>query len=161
MELDCRQVVQRYADRLYRMAFSYCRNRPDAEDAVQEVFLRFLRRPPDCTDEEQLRRWLLKVTANVCRDMLRSPFRCRCCPLEEAAEPATLMEEESSLLSAVLRLPAKYRGIVHLYYYEDYSVAEVARIVGISESAVRMRLLRARRKLKEELEGEWTDEGTL
>lgn len=158
METDCQQVVQQYTPRLYRLALSYCRNPADAEDIVQEVFLKYLRSAPAFQTEEQRRAWLLKVTANACRDLLRSPWRRKSCSLEDIAEPAVFMEEESQLLSAVLSLGAKYRAVVHLYYYEDYSVAQIARILGISESAVRMRLLRARQKLKAELEGVWQNE---
>lgn len=158
MKTDCRQAAHQYTRSMYRLAFSYCRNREDAEDVVQEVFLKLFRQEPEFPDEQKLRSWLLKVTANTCRDLLRSPWRGRCCSLEEAAEPAVLMKEESELLSAVLNLPAKYRGVTHLYYYEDYSVAEIAGILNVSESAVRMRLMRARKKLKEELGGIWSDE---
>lgn len=158
METDCQQMVREYTPRLYRLAFSYCRNQADAEDIVQEVFLKYLRAAPAFPTEEQRRAWLLKVTANACRDLLRSPWRRRFCSLEDVEEPAVWMEEESQLLSAVLGLGARYRAVVHLYYYEDYSVAQIARTLGISESAVRMRLMRARQKLKTELEGVWHDE---
>lgn len=158
METDCQQVVQRYTATLYRLAFSYCRNREDAEDIVQEVFLRYLKQKIEFPDEQKRKSWLLKVTANACKDLLRAPWRCRCCSLEEAAAPAVMMQEESELLTAVLSLPAKYRGVVHLYYYEDQTVAEIAAVLDLSESAVRMRLMRARQKLREELGGIWSDE---
>lgn len=161
METDCRQAVERYADRLYRLAFSYCRNRADAEDVVQDTFLKLLRHPRDFRDESHLRAWLIRVTANGCKDLLRAPWRRRCCSLEEAAEPATLMPEESELLSAVLALPAKYRGVIHLYYYEDYSVREIAALLELSETAVQTRLLRARQRLKKELGGIWNDAGAI
>lgn len=158
MNTDCLQSAQRYTRNMYRLAFSYCRNREDAEDVVQEVFLKLLRQKSEFPDEQKLRSWLLKVTVNACMDLMRSPWRGRCCALEEAAEPAVLMQEESELMLAVLNLPAKYRGVIHLYYYEDYSVAEIAGILNVSESAVRMRLMRARQKLKEQLGGTWSDE---
>ena len=158
MNTDCLQSAQQYTRSMYRLAFSYCRNREDAEDVVQEVFLKLLRQKPSFADDQKLRSWLLKVTVNACMDLLRSPWRCRCCPLEEAVEPAVLMREESELMLAVLNLPAKYRGVVHLYYYEDYSITEIAGILNASESAVRMRLMRARQKLKEQLGGNWNDE---
>jgi RNA polymerase sigma-70 factor (ECF subfamily) len=126
---------------MYRLAFSYCRNREDAEDVVQEVFLKLLRQKSEFLDEQKLRSWLLKVTVNACMDLLRSPWRGRCCALEEATEPTVLMQEESELMLAVLHLPAKYRGVIHLYYYEDYSITEIAGILNVSESAVRMRLI--------------------
>lgn len=158
MNTDCLQSAQRYTSNMYRLAFSYCRNREDAEDVVQEVFLKLLRQKSEFLDEQKLRSWLLKVTVNACMDLLRSPWRGRCCALEEATEPTVLMQEESELVLAVLNLPAKYRGVIHLYYYEDYSITEIAGILNVSESAVRMRLMRARQKLKEQLGGIWSDE---
>ena len=158
MNTDCPQSAQRYTRNMYRLAFSYCRNREDAEDVVQEVFLKLLRQKSEFLDEQKLRSWLLKVTVNACMDLLRSPWRGRCCALEEATEPTVLMQEESELVLAVLNLPAKYRGVIHLYYYEDYSITEIAGILNVSESAVRMRLMRARQKLKEQLGGTWSDE---
>lgn len=158
MNTDCLQSAQRYTRNMYRLAFSYCRNREDAEDVVQEVFLKLLRQKSEFLDEQKLRSWLLKVTVNACMDLLRSPWRGRCCALEEATEPTVLMQEESELMLAVLNLPAKYRGVIHLYYYEDYSITEIAGILNVSESAVRMRLMRARQKLKEQLGGIWSDE---
>ena len=158
MNTDCLQSAQRYTRNMYRLAFSYCRNREDAGDVVQEVFLKLLRQKSEFLDEQKLRSWLLKVTVNACMDLLRSPWRGRCCALEEATEPTVLMQEESELMLAVLNLPAKYRGVIHLYYYEDYSITEIAGILNVSESAVRMRLMRARQKLKEQLGGTWSDE---
>lgn len=158
MNTDCLQSAQRYTRNMYRLAFSYCRNREDAEDVVQEVFLKLLRQKSEFLDEQKLRSWLLKVTVNACMDLLRSPWRGRCCALKEATEPTVLMQEESELMLAVLNLPAKYRGVIHLYYYEDYSITEIAGILNVSESAVRMRLMRARQKLKEQLGGTWSDE---
>lgn len=158
MKPDCQILVEAYTDTLYRLALSYCQNPMDAEDVVQEVFIKYLRRREPFRDEAHCRAWLCKVTVNQCRDLLRSPWHSRRCPLEEAAEPQTLLPEESALLSAVGALPAKYRLVVHLYYYEDYSIREIAEIAGASESAVRMRLLRARQKLKDTLGGIWLDE---
>ena len=158
MNTDSLQSGQRFTRNMYRLAFSYCRNREDAEDVVQEVFLKLLRQKSEFLDEQKLRSWLLKVTVNACMDLLRSPWRGRCCALEEATEPTVLMQEESELMLAVLTLPAKYRGVIHLYYYEDYSITAIAGILTVSASAVRMRLMRARQKLKEQLGGTWSDE---
>lgn len=158
MQTDCQQVAESYTAMLYRLAFSHCRNRADAEDVVQEVFLKYLNHTGTFESEAHLRAWLIRVTVNASKDLFRSPWHSRCCSLEEVAEPSVLMPEESALVWAVLHLPAKYRVIVHLYYYEDYSTAEIAQIMGISESAVSTRLLRARKKLKETLGGNWNDD---
>ena len=156
--MDCREVVEIYADALYRLALSYCRNRADAEDVVQDVFLKYLRHRGDFPDEASRRSWLMKVTVNTCRDLFRAPWKRRCCALEAAAEVTALMPEESAMLEAVSALPTKYRVVVHLHYYEGYTAPELAQMLGISESAVRMRLLRARQNIKATLGGQWENE---
>ena len=156
--MDPQQVAEAYADALFRLAFSCCHNRADAEDVVQDVFVKYLRHRGTFPDEASRRSWLMKVTVSICRDLFRAPWRRRCCALEQIAEPAAGMPEENALLEAVMRLPEKYRAAVHLYYYEDYTAAQIAKILGISEPAVRMRLMRARQTLKAELGGLWNDE---
>lgn len=139
-----------YGAMVYRLAMVYLGQRADAEDAVQEVFLKLLYRSPVFADGEHEKRWLLRVTVNQCRDQLRSPWR-RVSGLEESCP----MEgpEDFGVAGAVVRLPEKYKAPIHLHYYEGYSVAEVARILKLGESAVKMRLKRGRELLKLELEG--------
>ena len=133
------------------MAFSYCRNRADAEDIMQEVFIRLFNTNADFDDEQKEKSWLLKVTVNKCRDMFRSlryRYSLNSVPLEEAALTYET-PEESEVYHAVMSLPVKYRVVIHLYYYEDYSVREIGAITGNNESAVQTQLYRARKKLKE------------
>ena len=144
------QIYDKYHESVYRLAFAYCKNRADAEDITSDVFLkRFAYRKP-FTDESHETAWMMRVTVNLAKDLLRS-FRYRfTVPLEEA----TLIfesPEESEVYRAVMALPAKYRSVIHLYYYEGYSVAEIAKIVGRSETAVQTQLYRARKLLKESL----------
>lgn len=140
-----------YSAAVYRLATVYLGRRADAEDVTQEVFLRLFCRAPAFTGEEHRRRWLLQVTANLCRDQLRGFWHKRVSPLEDALPAAA--PEEREALAAVMALPEKYRLPIHLHYYEGYSVAEVAQILKLGQSAVKMRLKRAREMLKLELEG--------
>lgn len=153
-------ATEKYQDMVYRIALSHLGNFQDAEDAVQEVFVKLFRQkePPE---GDPLRYWLIRVTVNHCRDVLRSPWRKRRVPMTEvAAEKAESVfdrEEQRELFRAVMALPEKYRTVLYLFYYEELSVWETADLLKISPSAVTTRLTRARAKLKERLEV-WQDE---
>ena len=152
-------AAEQHQDTVYRMALHMLGSVPDAEDAVQEVFLRLYRQQN--MDGEHLRRWLLRVTANYCRDVLRSPWRRRrvsLTELKETAAPAFERPEHGALYHAVMALPEKYRSVLYLFYYEELSAAETARVLGISVSAVTTRLARARAGLKAQLTEVWEDE---
>lgn len=139
-----------YGAAVYRLAMVYLGRHADAEDAVQEAFLRLLYRSPVFTDENHKRRWLLQVTANLCRDQLRGFWRKRVTELQDTLPAAP--PEEREALYAMIRLPEKYRLPIHLHYYEGYSVSEIAEILKLGQSAVKMRLKRGRELLKIELE---------
>ena len=143
-------VVQRHGQTVYRLAYARTGNREDAEDVTQETFLRLVRAAPKFRDEDHCRAWLLRVAANCANDVFRSPWR-RAQPLDERL-PAPA-PEEGGVLEAVLALPGKYRLPVHLFYYEGLSVAEIAAVLGKSESVVKTRLFRARGMLRLALEG--------
>jgi len=140
-----------YSGAVFRLAMVYLGRRADAEDITQEVFLRLLYRAPAFAGGDHEKRWLLQVTANLCRDQLRGFWRRRVTGLEDTLPAAPA--EERDALSAVLSLPEKYRLPIHLHYYEGYSVAEMAEILKLGQSAVKMRLKRGRELLKLELEG--------
>ena len=140
-----------YGPMVYRLAMVYLGRRADAEDVTQEVFLRLYCRAPAFTDGEHQKRWLFRVTANLCRDQLRGFWRKRVTALDDTL-PAALPEEREAL-AAVMALPEKYRLPIHLHYYEGYSVAEIGEILKLGQSAVKMRLKRGREQLKLELEG--------
>ena len=131
-------LAEQYAGMLYRLAYARTGSRADAEDVMQEVFVRLLRARPEFRDEEHAKAWLLRVGARCAADVLRAPWRRREGPLDDglpAPEP-------------VLALPAQYRMAVHLYYYEELSVAEIAAVLGKSEGAVKSRRFRARALLR-------------
>lgn len=143
------ELARAYAPAIYRLAYARTGSRADAEDIMQEVFVRLLRARPDFADRAHARAWLLRVAANCANDWFRAPWRRREGLLTDAL-PAP-EHEDGGVVEAVLALPAKYRTAVHLYYYEELSVAEIAKITGKSESAVKSRLFRARAMLREAL----------
>lgn len=149
-------ITTKYLDCIYRVAVNGCKNYADAEDVVQNTFLKLWQKGEAFEDEEHIRKWLIRVAVNECNSLWRSPWKRHTAYLEEMTkEPVFSTPEKSSLYFAVRELPQKYRQIVHLYYFEEYSVKEIADIMKLSETAVQTRLLRARQKLKEILKEAW------
>ncbi len=149
---NAEQLIRDHADMIYRMAFAHVRNRSDADDVMQEVFLRYIRRRPVFESEEHCRRWFLRVTVNTAKSMNNSAWMRYVIPLEQEIfeEP-----EENRLADALFRLPPKYRDVIHLHYYEGYKTEEIAEILGRKPATVRSQLARAREKLAELLKEEW------
>ena len=153
------RAVERHQDMVYRVALHSLGTPQDADDAVQEVFLRLYQRAEPFDSPEHLRRWLLRVTLNYCRDVLKSPWRRRRVSLESLPElPAFQREEERVLYQTVMSLPEKYRTVLDLFYYEELSVREIAGLLHIEVSAVTTRLSRARGKLKDALGEGWSED---
>lgn len=147
-------LARQFAPAIYRLAYARTGSRADAEDVMQEVFLRLVRHRPVFDSEAHARAWLLKVASNCAADLFRLPWRKREEPLEEDVS-APEEPGEGSVTEAVLSLPARYRIPIHLYYYEGYSVAEIADITGKREGTVKSHLSRARALLRDKLkEGE-------
>lgn len=149
------EVVEQYGKTVYRLAFAQLRSREDADDVFQEVFLKYVAKSPDFESEEHRRAWLLRVTNNCCRDFWRAPWRNRNVPLDENLPFET--RDELGLHVELKKLPAKYRAVLHLFYYEGLSTKEIADIMKIKPAAVRQRLSRARSQLKETLGKELYD----
>ena len=136
-----------YRDDVYRMAVSYTKSIHDAEDVCQSVFLKLMEQKHIQPGKEKA--WLMQVTANHCRSLLRSCWWKRTAPLEEAT--AAAQNQMSDILQIVMSLPPKYRVVLYLYYYENYTTEEIAKLLKISRIAVTTRLSRAREALKPEL----------
>ncbi len=152
-------AVRSYEDMVYRVALHALGNGPDAEDAVQEVLLRLYMEKKPFEGEEHLRRWLLRVTVNYCRDVLRSPWRKRRVDLAELPPPPVFEEPgQARLYEAVMSLPEKYRTVLDLYYYEELSVREIGELIGEKTTTVTTRLSRARKLLKDQLSEVWQDD---
>ncbi len=152
-------AARQYQDMVYRIALHFFGSPQDAEDTVQEVFLRLYTQKQPFEGPEHLRRWLIRVTVNVCKDALKSPWRRRRVSLEELPEePVFDRPEQGELYREVMALPEKYRTVLYLFYYEELTVREIGEILGLGTSAVTTRLHRARARLKEHLTEVWQDE---
>ena len=145
-------AVERYGDTIFRLAYSYLKNRADAEDVMQETLLKLYRAGETFESPEHQRYWLVRVAVNECKKLLRSPWRRRTDPLEAAPETAVWdSPAQSELFQQVMALPTKYRAAIYLYYYEGYAVREIAALMGANPSTVQTWLMRARGKLKKNL----------
>jgi len=154
-------VFERYTNLLYRLCYSILLVREDAEDAVQDVFLKYYRKQPTFADEDHEKAWFIRVAVNHCKDILRRRKLREFIPLSEVEELLAEKEAEaddSGVLQALFELADRYRIVMILHYLEGYPVKEVARLCGISQSAVKMRLSRGREQLKERLKGVVIDE---
>ena len=130
------------------------RNTADAEDAVQETFIRYVTVSRDFADSEHEKAWLITVANNKCRDMLRYR-KCHYTESEELLDGYAVTKEDSGILDALMELPEKYRIVLALFYIEGYKVDEIAELVGIGASAAKMRLSRGRRMLEEKYRKEY------
>ena len=139
------RVVEEYSSSLLRAAYSLLKNREDSEDAVQETFLRYMEKAPVFTSREHEKAWLLRVAVNISKNHLSSAWFRKRTDLKE--DIPALEQEEKEVLESVLKLPAKYRTVIHLYYYEGYSLSEISQILRSPLSTVTTRLSRARKKL--------------
>ena len=149
------EIYDRYANLLFRLAFSLLLSKEDAEDAVQEVFIKFVVKKPAFNDVEHEKAWFVRVTINLCHDLQRRRKIRSYTPLEEISEIPHGEEKSYSMLEDVFELSEKYKTVILLHYFEDFSVEEIADILKISKSAVKMRLKRGRDLLKGKLEKEY------
>ena len=154
-EEEFETAYKQHADVLYRLAFSYLKNREDAEDVVQDTFVKYFCGFHVPISGEQERAWLIRVTINRCHDLLRKRSYRMHDSLDDAMDLAVKEDPEvKELMETVWSLPETYKDVIVLHYLEGYSVEEAARILGVSSSAIKMRLKRGRESLREELEKE-------
>lgn len=145
------EVIRKYNGMVSRVAFHYVKNKEDAEDIAQEAYIKWMTKRPPFREAEGEKAWLIRVTVNLSKNHLRSAWRRKTLPMD--APPAGGDQElpDGEVLAAVLSLPAAYRVVVYLYYYEGYSSAEVAAILKRNPQTVRTQLARARGLLKTKL----------
>ena len=155
---DIDGAVRQYADMVYRLAVLNTSSEQDAQDAFQEVFLKLFRHKDSIQSEEHLKAWLIRVTVNQCRSMASSAWNRRRVSLEAVAEAAAPQEEEdySEVYDAVKTLPDKYRQVIHLFYYEQLSISQIAQVLDKKDATVKTHLLRGRSLLKEKLKGNYS-----
>lgn len=153
------EVLAFYSDMVYRLAFSRVGNSFDAHDVLQEVFLRYIRSDKTYTDEEHRKAWLITVTINCSKSLLMSSWNKHVSDEEldenkgDYDKSIRQIEMNSTVYKAVMELSPKYRTVIHLFYYEDLPINKISQVTGLSENTVKTQLARARKILKEKLEG--------
>lgn len=159
MRQPVQELIERYQKNLYAAAFNICKNQMDAEDVVQETFVQYYTTKKEFESEQHIRAWLLRVAINKAKNLTVTFWKKHKCSIEDYMETLTFPDPQSrDLFEEVMKLPEKYRIVIHLFYYEDYSVREIADILKLSESNVKVRLSRGRAMLKDSLKEEWEDD---
>lgn len=148
-KVDCDWVLQNFSDTVYKIAISQMSNQQDANDIFQETFIKLVQKERQFKNKEHLKAWLIRVTINNCNDFYR---RWNNQTVELDIDIPFVEQEQSDLFFEVQLLPIKYRQVIHLYYYEDYSVSEISKLLEIPEGTIKSDLYRARNLLKNKLE---------
>ena len=156
MRQSLHELAAMYQDNLFAVAFNICQNTQDAEDVIQDTFVQYYTTKKEFDSEEHIFAWLIRVAVNKAKNVTRTFWRRNKVSIEDFTEMLAFETPESeTLFETVMQLPKKYRIVIHLFYYEDYTVREIADILKISESNVKVRLSRGRSLLKEKLKEEW------
>ena len=143
--------IKNYSNMIYRLAFSMLKNKDDSEDVYQEVIIKFCKHCEEFTDEEHEKAWLIRVTVNQCKSLLRLTWYKNRVEIDE--DIPQLDKENDDIYYAVSELPVKYRTVIHLFYYEQYKISEIANILKEKESTIKSQLMRARNLLKNKIVG--------
>lgn len=146
-----REKIEQYSPMVYRLAFSLVKCRSDADDIHQEVFIRYIINSPTFESENHEKAWLIRVTTNLCKNWWKTAWKRKVISLSEYKEQAqeSSIEEGITLIEMVKTLPQKYRVVIHLFYYEEMSITEIAKALDMKEATVRTQLTRARKQLGE------------
>ena len=154
-EQEVNRAIDRYADMVRRLCMLHLKNEADTEDIFQTVFLKYVLSSVSFESPEHEKAWLIRVTINACKDLLKSFFRSRTASLDEVLEqPAQLQPDHREVLEVVLSLPQKYRDVIYLHYYEGYTAPQISRILGKNVNTVYTLLTRSRQMLREKLGGD-------
>ena len=154
-EEEVNSAIQRYSDTIRRICMLHLKNYADTEDIFQTVFLKYVLSSATFENEEHEKAWIIRVTVNACKDLIKSFFRSRTVSLDEVLEqPAPMASQHREVLEAVLSLPPKYKDAVYLHYYEDYTAPQISRILGKNVNTVYTLLTRSRQMLREKLGGD-------
>lgn len=147
------KIVRKYADLVYRVAFTILKNKSDAEDIFQDVFMKVCTENIKFMNEEHEKAWFIKVTKNKCLDFLKKS----CNKNREELDENLVKEEKSNqyVVEEVMKLPEKYRIVIYLFYFEGYKISEIAGILDTNESTIKSQLVKARELLKESLKEEF------
>ena len=146
-------ILKNYSDMVYRLAFSRLKNKADAEDVFQEVFVKYIKSDKTFETDEHIKAWLIRVTVNCCKKLKKTAWFRYTVPLEEWSTELKNKDEyeKSEVYYAVMELPPKYRTIIHLFYYEDMQINEISSVLNMKKSTVLSQLHRARNMLRKKL----------
>ena len=147
-------AIELYGDTVRRICMLHLKNYADTEDIFQTVFLKYVLSPAVFESREHEKAWIIRITINACKDLLKNFFRSHCVSMEELLECASPEEGDREALEAVLSLPSRYKDAVYLHYYEGYTAPEIGKLLGKNPNTVYTLLTRARQMLKEKLGGE-------
>ena len=150
--MDIQAIYERQYSRVYRIAMLYLKNSSDAEDVVQSIFLKYMEKQTIFENSDHERAWFITAVRNQCKDVLKNFWR-RKVDFGDLPEQVTEEADGRDLITFILKLSSKYREVLYLYYYEEYSVKEMSRILGRKESTIQTQLAAAREKLKKLIEG--------
>jgi RNA polymerase sigma-70 factor (ECF subfamily) len=148
---DCvSQIIDRHADMVFRLCIVYLKNKADAEDAFQDIFLKVFEKCPSFNDEEHLKAWLIRCTINHCKNILSSFWRRNSAPMDDVLA-AVNSTDDREMIGYVMQLPVEYRSVIFLHYFEGYPTKEIASMLKTKDATVRTRLKRGRELLKTNL----------
>ena len=154
-EQDVNRAIEQYSNLVQRLCMIHLKNYADTEDIFQTVFLKYALSSVSFENKEHEKSWFIRVTINACKDLLKSFFHSRTTSLNQVMEQAAyLPPDHREVLEAVLSLPKKYRDIVYLYYYEEYTAPEISSILGKNVNTVYTLLTRSKNLLREKLGGD-------
>ena len=154
-EEEASRAIERYGNTVRRLCMMHLKNHADTEDIFQTVFLKYVLSSVSFESDDHEKAWLIRVTINACKDLLKSFFRSRTVSLDQLLDqPAPMPPDHREVLEAVLALPQKYRDVVYLHYYEGYTAPEIGKILGKNANTVYTLLTRARQLLRDRLGGE-------
>ena len=144
-------AVEKYGTMLFRLCLTLVKDYDDAEDAVQDTYIKYLTKAPQFNASEHEKAWLIRVATNICKNMIRFRKRNSSLCLEEIGEIG-VSETDSGIFEAIMSLPAKYKLVMDLHYIEGYTASEISAITGVNADAVRKRMQNGRKLLKKTLE---------
>ena len=156
-EIKFKEIYDRNVDAVYKVSFSYMKNKHDAEDVVQDTFVQLIRKNPQFENEKHERAWLIVIASNLCKNSLKS-WKRKNEDIEDYESELIEENKQDDTLQIVLNLPEKYKTVIYLYYYEGYSSIEIAKAMDKKESTVRSLLKRGRDILKIQIGGELDEE---
>lgn len=154
-EQEVNRAIEQYSDMIRRLCMIHLKNYADTEDIFQTVFLKYVLSSVSFESKEHEKAWFIRVTINACKDLLKSFIRSRTISLDERIEqPSEMSVDDRDVLEAVLSLPQKYKDVVYLHYYEDYTAPQISRILGKNVNTIYTLITRSKRLLREKLGGD-------